>query len=107
MHMQAAVLGFVGSPWTLATYIIEGRSSALYKTIKTMLYKAPAVLQALLGHLADQIATYSCFQIASGAQCVQLFDSWGGQLPPQVHCCYYRGFLLGSITNGSAVTQVE
>ena len=83
--VQAAVLGFVGSPWTLATYIIEGKSSALYKTIKTMLYKAPGVLEALLGHLADQIAAYSCFQIASGAQAVQLFDSWGGQLPPQVH----------------------
>jgi uroporphyrinogen decarboxylase len=82
---QAAVLGFVGSPWTLATYIIEGKSSALYKTIKTMLYQAPQLLQALLGHLADQIAAYSCFQIDSGAQCVQLFDSWGGQLPPQVH----------------------
>lgn len=82
--LQAAVLGFVGSPWTLATYIIEGKSSALYKTIKTMLYKAPGVLEALLGHLADQIAAYSCFQIASGAQAVQLFDSWGGQLPPQV-----------------------
>ena len=78
------MLGFVGSPWTLATYIIEGKSSALYKTIKTMLYNAPEVLDALLSHLADQIATYVCYQISSGAHAVQLFDSWGGQLPPQV-----------------------
>ncbi len=78
------MLGFVGSPWTLATYIIEGKSSALYKTIKMMLYNAPEVLDALLSHLADQIATYVCYQISSGAHAVQLFDSWGGQLPPQV-----------------------
>jgi uroporphyrinogen decarboxylase len=74
----------VGSPWTLATYIIEGKSSALYKGIKTMAFNAPEVLDALLSHLADQIATYACYQISSGAHAVQLFDSWGGQLPPQV-----------------------
>ena len=78
------MLGFVGSPWTLATYIIEGSSSGLYKTIKTMIHGNPDLLSALLSHLADQIATYSCYQIQSGAQCIQLFDSWGGQLPPQV-----------------------
>ncbi len=81
---QAAVLGFVGSPWTLATYLIEGGSTPLYKKIKTMTHAAPAVLQALLSHLATQIATYMCYQIESGAHCVQLFDSWGGQLPPAV-----------------------
>ena len=53
-RVQAAVLGFVGSPWTLATYIIEGKSSALYKTIKTMLYKAPGVLEALLSLLPER-----------------------------------------------------
>lgn len=80
---QAAVLGFVGSPWTLATYIIEGASSSLYKTIKTMCYSDPALLDALLSHLADQMATYIKYQIDSGAHCVQIFDSWGGQLPPR------------------------
>ena len=81
---QAAVLGFVGSPWTLATYVIEGSSSGLYKTIKTMMHSNPDLLAALLSHLAEQIAIYSVYQIDSGAQCIQLFDSWGGQLPPQV-----------------------
>ena len=80
----------MGSPWTLATYLIEGGSTPLYKKIKTMTHAAPAVLQALLSHLATQIATYMCYQIESGAHCVQLFDSWGGQLPPAVRvvCCY-------------------
>lgn len=82
------MLGFVGSPWTLATYIIEGSSSGLYKTIKTMIHGNPDLLSALLAHLAEQIATYSCYQIQSGAQCIQLFDSWGGQLPPQVRITY-------------------
>ena len=82
--LQAAVLGFVGSPWTLATYVVEGASSGLYKEIKTMIHTNPQLLDALLSHLAEAIGVYSNFQIDSGAQCIQLFDSWGGQLPPQV-----------------------
>lgn len=79
----AAVLGFVGSPWTLATYIVEGASSSLYKTIKCMAHSNPALLDALLSQLADAMAAYIVFQIEAGAQCVQIFDSWGGQLPPR------------------------
>lgn len=79
----AAVLGFVGSPWTLATYIVEGASSSLYKTIKSMTFSAPDLLDALLSQLADGMAEYIRYQIDSGAQCVQIFDSWGGQLPPK------------------------
>lgn len=82
--LQIAILGFVGSPWTLCTYLIEGASSREYKKIKTMIYQAPDILKALLQHVAEQIATYMIFQIDSGADSVQLFDSWGGQLPPRV-----------------------
>ena len=77
------MLGFVGSPWTLATYVVEGASSGLYKRIKTMIHANPQLLDALLSHLATAIGDYSNFQIASGAHCIQLFDSWGGQLPPE------------------------
>ncbi|EFJ42779.1 uroporphyrinogen decarboxylase chloroplast precursor [Volvox carteri f. nagariensis] len=83
VNNQAAVLGFVGSPWTLATYLIEGGSTSLYKTIKTMCFSAPDVLDALLTKLADAMAAYIKYQIRAGAQCVQIFDSWGGQLPPR------------------------
>ncbi|GIL43806.1 hypothetical protein Vafri_1413 [Volvox africanus] len=83
VNNQAAVLGFVGSPWTLATYLIEGGSTTLYKTIKTMCFSAPEVLDALLTKLADAMAAYIKYQIRAGAQCVQIFDSWGGQLPPR------------------------
>lgn len=64
LSAQAAVLGFVGSPWTLATYLIEGGSTPLYKKIKAMTAAAPDVLSALLQHLAVQIAEYMCFQVS-------------------------------------------
>ncbi len=78
----AAVLGFVGSPWTLAAYAIEGKSSKTYANIKGLAFSQPALLHELLGKIADSIATYVRFQIDAGAQVVQLFDSWAGELSP-------------------------
>jgi uroporphyrinogen decarboxylase len=78
----ATVLGFVGAPWTLAAYAVEGKSSKTYAVIKAMAFREPELLHRLLGHLADSIATYVRYQIDSGAQVVQLFDSWAGQLSP-------------------------
>lgn len=80
---RATVLGFVGAPWTLAAYAIEGKSSKDYTTIKSMAFNEPAMLHEFLGKLADSIATYVRYQIDSGAQVVQMFDSWAGQLSPQ------------------------
>ena len=79
----ATVLGFVGAPWTLAAYAIEGKSSKDYALIKSMAFTRPAMLHQFLGKLADAIATYACYQIESGAQVLQLFDSWAGQLSPE------------------------
>ncbi|KAJ7554094.1 hypothetical protein O6H91_06G124500 [Diphasiastrum complanatum] len=81
---KAAVLGFVGAPWTLATYIVEGGSTRTYTKIKRMSYEAPALLDALLSHIAEAIADYVVYQIQAGAQCIQIFDSWGGQLTPEL-----------------------
>jgi len=80
---KAAVLGFVGAPWTLAAYAIEGKSSKDYEHIKGMAFREPELLHQFLGKLADAIATYVRYQIDSGAQVVQMFDSWAGQLSPQ------------------------
>ncbi|MCG9886307.1 MAG: uroporphyrinogen decarboxylase [Cyanobacteria bacterium] len=80
---RATVLGFVGAPWTLAAYAIEGKSSKDYATIKRMAFSEPAILHAFLEKLADAIAIYVCHQIDCGAQVVQMFDSWAGQLSPQ------------------------
>ncbi|MGJ3246786.1 MAG: uroporphyrinogen decarboxylase [Elainellaceae cyanobacterium] len=80
---ESTVLGFVGAPWTLAAYAVEGKGSKTYSVIKNMAFTEPAVLHKLLEHLANSIATYVRYQIDSGAQVVQLFDSWAGQLSPQ------------------------
>lgn len=79
---EATVLGFVGAPWTLAAYAIEGKSSKDYTVIKGMAFSEPAMLHSFLGRLADAIATYVRYQIDCGAQVVQMFDSWAGQLSP-------------------------
>ncbi|NEQ22601.1 MAG: uroporphyrinogen decarboxylase [Microcoleus sp. SIO2G3] len=80
---QSTVLGFVGAPWTLAAYAVEGKGSKTYSVIKGMAFSEPAILHQLLGKLADAITVYVRYQIDSGAQVVQMFDSWAGQLSPQ------------------------
>ena len=81
---EAAVLGFVGAPWTLAAYVVEGKSSKNYAVIKAMAFQEPALLHKLLDHFAESIAQYLRYQIDSGAQVVQMFDSWAGQLSPRI-----------------------
>lgn len=80
---KSTVLGFVGAPWTLAAYAVEGKGSKTYANIKGMAFQEPQLLHQILSKLADAIATYICYQIDCGAQAVQMFDSWAGQLCPQ------------------------
>lgn len=77
---QVPLIGFSGSPWTLATYMIEGGSSKEFRHSKEMMYREPEVLHALLAHLAEAVTDYLNAQIDAGAQAVQIFDSWGGAL---------------------------
>jgi uroporphyrinogen decarboxylase len=74
------LIGFSGSPWTLATYMIEGQSSRDFARAKTMLYTQPEVLHQLLEKLSLSVIDYLNAQIRSGAQVVQIFDTWGGAL---------------------------
>ncbi|MEM7581473.1 MAG: uroporphyrinogen decarboxylase [Cyanobacteria bacterium P01_A01_bin.80] len=80
---KSTVLGFVGAPWTLAAYAVEGKGSKTYSIIKNMAFSEPAILHQLLAKLSDSIAIYVRYQIDCGAQVVQMFDSWAGQLSPQ------------------------
>lgn len=80
---EVPLIGFSGSPWTLATYMVEGGSSKAFTKIKKMAFAEPAILHALLDKLADSVITYLNAQIANGAQSVMIFDTWGGVLSPR------------------------
>ncbi|BDB64541.1 uroporphyrinogen decarboxylase [Helicobacter cinaedi] len=80
-----ALIGFCGSPWTLATYMIEGQGSKTYAKSKAMLHKQPQVLKALLERLSDELKTYLEGQIQAGANAVQIFDSWAGALEQEAY----------------------
>lgn len=87
---RVPLIGFSGSPWTLATYMVEGSGSKTYSHIKGMLYDAPVLLHQLLAVLAQSVAAYLNAQIQAGAQAVMVFDTWGGVLSPAA----YREFSL-------------
>ncbi|MFW5450841.1 MAG: uroporphyrinogen decarboxylase [Methylophagaceae bacterium] len=77
---KVPLIGFSGSPWTLACYMVEGGSSKDFAKVKGMLFDAPEQMHALLNVMADSVIAYLNAQIAAGAQSVMLFDTWGGAL---------------------------
>ncbi|UYZ69909.1 uroporphyrinogen decarboxylase [Moraxella bovis] len=80
LNGQVPLFGFSGSPWTLATYMVEGGSSREFRHTKEMMYARPQFLHALLAKISDAVVDYLGAQIHAGAQIVQIFDSWGGAL---------------------------
>lgn len=87
---RVPLIGFSGSPWTLATYMVEGGSSRDFSRIKTLAFAEPRQMHRLLALLARAVTAYLDAQIGAGAQVVQLFDTWGGVLSPGA----YREFSL-------------
>ncbi|MBO9652246.1 MAG: uroporphyrinogen decarboxylase [Variovorax sp.] len=77
---RVPLIGFSGSPWTLACYMVEGAGSSDYRLVKTLMYSRPDLMHRLLEVNADAVAAYLNAQIAAGAQAVMVFDSWGGVL---------------------------
>jgi uroporphyrinogen decarboxylase len=90
---RVPLIGFAGSPWTLACYMIEGAGSDDFRRAKTMLYARPDLMHHLLGVLAEAVALYLNAQIRAGAQVVMLFDTWGGTLADGA----FQAFSLASI----------
>ena len=87
---RVPLIGFSGSPWTLATYMVEGGSSKEYARVKGMMYDRPDLMHRLLEKVAEAVTAYLNAQIRAGAQAVQIFDTWGGILTPRD----YREFSL-------------
>jgi uroporphyrinogen decarboxylase len=90
LNNEVPLIGFAGSPWTIATYMVEGRSSREYGTIKGLLYDDPAAMHQLLELVSTAVTVYLNAQIDAGVDVVQLFDTWGGILSPRA----YREFSL-------------
>ena len=96
---EVPLIGFSGSPWTLATYMVEGGSSKAFANIKSMIYSDPTTAHLLLDKLADAVIDYLNAQIESGAQAVQIFDTWGGVLSPDMFKSFSLRY-LEKIVNG-------
>src|SRR5262249_35072499 len=90
LHGEAPLIGFSGAPWTLASYMIEGGGSRNFHEIKGLAFREPNTLHKLLGKLASTITAYLKFQIESGAQAIQIFDTWAGDL----NRAHYEEFAL-------------
>ena len=83
LNGRVPLIGFSGSPWTLATYMVEGGSSKEFSKIKGLLYNDPGALGQLLDKVSTSVADYLNAQIRAGAQVVMIFDTWGGTLTPE------------------------
>lgn len=97
LKSETALIGFSGSPFTLATYMVEGKPTRNFKHIKSMLYGETALLEELLDLLTDAIIRYLKLQIKAGVQALQVFDTWGGILPPyyfERYSAYYMKIIV-------------
>lgn len=99
LKQPVPLIGFSGSPWTLACYMVEGKSSKDYQTIKTMLYQRPDLLNHILEINALAVTDYLNAQIRAGAQAVMIFDSWGGVLSDDAYLKFSLAYIK-NVTSG-------
>ena len=85
LNGSVPLIGFSGSPWTLATYMVEGGSSKTFSKTKTMAFEQPKLAHLLLSKIADSVVSYLNAQVAAGAQALMIFDTWGGSLSHQMY----------------------
>jgi uroporphyrinogen decarboxylase len=103
LNGRVPVIGFAGAPWTLLSYMVEGKGSKTFSKARKMLYSEPLIAHALLQKITDVTIVYLKSQIAAGADMIQIFDSWAGILSPE----QYKEFSLKYISQiCDAVTEV-
>ncbi|MEQ1807490.1 MAG: uroporphyrinogen decarboxylase [Burkholderiaceae bacterium] len=100
---RVPLIGFAGSPWTLACYMVEGAGSDDYRLVKSLLYSRPDLMHRILAVNADAVALYLNTQIEAGAQAVMVFDSWGGVLADGA----YQTFSLAYMQRVLARLKIE
>ncbi|MCP5158678.1 MAG: uroporphyrinogen decarboxylase [Gammaproteobacteria bacterium] len=108
LHGQVPLIGFAGSPWTLATYMIEGGSSKDYARVKGLLYDQPALLHRLLEVTTQAVIAYLNAQLAAGAQALMVFDTWGGILTPSAYREFslaYLAWIVADLIRGTSNEQ--
>jgi len=109
---RVPLIGFSGSPWTLATYMVEGGSSKSFSKVKGLMYEQPLLMHKMLDKLAQSVAAYLNAQIAAGAQTVMLFDTWGGALGSEeylefsLHYAQHVRSLLNTTYDGQQIPTI-
>ncbi|MDF1582596.1 MAG: uroporphyrinogen decarboxylase [Methyloprofundus sp.] len=112
LNGRVPLIGFSGSPWTLATYMVEGSSSKTFSKVKGLMFEQPLLMHKMLDKLAQSVASYLNAQIASGAQVVMLFDTWGGSLGTEEYIEFSLRYaqqvraLLNTNVNGQKVPTI-
>ena len=101
---RVPLIGFTGSPWTLATYMVEGGGSKEYRFVKGMMFSEPAELHKLLDKIADAVILYLNAQVEAGAQALMIFDTWGGILSPRDYQEFSLNYMQ-KIINGITRSQ--
>ncbi|WP_425508313.1 uroporphyrinogen decarboxylase [Tahibacter amnicola] len=95
---RVPLIGFSGSPWTLACYMVEGEGSSSFARPKAMLWNEPALMHRLLDTIARSVASYLAAQVAAGAQALMVFDTWGGLLSPDAFEAFSLRYLTQIVT---------
>ncbi len=90
---RVPLIGFAGSPWTLATYMVEGGSSKEFAKVRGLLYSDPMAMHLLLEKLAQAVTDYLNAQIVAGAQALMVFDTWGGTLTPETYQAFSLAYM--------------
>jgi uroporphyrinogen decarboxylase len=103
LNGRVPLIGFSGSPWTLATYMVEGGGSKTFRKVKALMYEQPVLMHVLLEKLAEAVAAYLNAQIAAGAQAVMVFDTWGGMLTTED----YQTFSLHYASRVAALLKTD